>query len=66
MGKGTGRGRLERFLFSFMGPPELGDVSAPVREVERPVQACSKCGQPYDEHEIVRDPRLTWARCPGS
>ena len=58
-------GRWERLLFSVMGPPQLGDPGAPAREVLPPaVAACPKCTQPYDLHEIVRDPRLTYTRCP--
>ncbi len=39
---GRSRGRLlERLLFSVMGPPQLGDLSEPVRETAgRPVAAC--------------------------
>lgn len=60
------RGRWERFVFSFMGPPQLGDPSAPAAE-PTPVQGppCTKCGRSYDDHEIVRDPRLTYVRCPS-
>lgn len=62
----TGRSRWERFMFSFMGPPQLGDLNAPVREAApRPVELCGKCGQSYDAHEIVRDRRLTYSRCPA-
>ncbi len=58
-------GRLQRFLFSFMGPPQLGDPNEPERPpAAGPVARCPKCRQPYDEHEIVRDPRLTYTRCP--
>ena len=61
-----GRGWFERVLFSFMGPPELGDLSAPPREAPAgPVARCTKCGQAYDDHEIVRDPGLTYTRCPA-
>lgn len=61
-----GRSRVERILFSFMGPPQVGDVSAPVREVPAgPVAHCPKCREPYDDHEVVRDPRLTYTRCPS-
>ncbi len=60
-----GRGRWERVLFSVMGPPQLGDAGAPVREVPQPqVSACPTCSRPYDVHEIVRAPRLTYTRCP--
>jgi hypothetical protein len=59
------QGRFERVLFTFMGPPQLGDLNAPVRALPVvPVAPCPTCGQPYDEHEIVRDPRLTYTRCP--
>lgn len=61
----AGSGRWERLLFSVMGPPQLGDAGAPVREVAPPpVTACPTCRQPYDAHEIVRSPGLTWTRCP--
>lgn len=57
--------RWERLVFTFMGPPQLGDGGGPAREVPPPpVTACPKCARPYDVHEVVRDPRLTWTRCP--
>jgi hypothetical protein len=60
-----GRSRWERVLFSVMGPPQLGDAGAPSTGVAPPpVAPCPKCSRPYDEHEIVRDPRLTYTRCP--
>jgi hypothetical protein len=58
------RGWFERFLFSFMGPPQLGDASAAGPAAAVPSAPCPKCGEPYDAHQIVRDPRLTYARCP--
>ncbi len=62
----TGRSRFERVLFSFMGPPQLGDLHAPARNLPpRPVELCGRCSQPYDDHEIVRDPGLTYSRCPA-
>ena len=61
----AGRSRFERVLFSVMGPPQLGDLHAPTRELPpRPVELCSRCSEPYDDHEIVRDPGLTYSRCP--
>jgi hypothetical protein len=60
-----GRGRWERALFSVMGPPQLGDAGPPAHEVPPPpAAACPKCSRSYDLHEVVRDPRLTWTRCP--
>lgn len=58
-------GFFERIMFSFMGPPQIGDVHAPARELPpRPVDLCSRCRRPYEEHEVVRDPGLTYTRCP--
>ena len=60
-------GRLQRIMFSFMGPPQLGDLSAPVREAPaREPDLCGRCGQPRDTHEVVREPGLTYTRCAGS
>ena len=64
-GSAGGRGRFERFLFSFMGPPQLGDVNAPSSYVPDPAAAlCRKCDQPWDDHEVVRTGQRTYARCP--
>lgn len=61
-----GRGRLERMLFSVMGPPQLGSGDSG-RELPAPaIELCATCRRPYDEHEIVREPRLTYTRCPAS
>ncbi len=65
-GDGSGRGLFERILFSFMGPPQVGDVHAP-RSVQLDPEAalCRKCHSAWSEHEIVRTGSLTYARCPG-
>ncbi len=48
-----------------MGPPQVGDVNAPATVVPDPAAAlCHKCGQPWDEHEVVRTSSMTYARCP--
>ena len=61
----AGLGLFERLMFSFMGPPQVGDGGGPARvPAERPVELCSRCRQPYDAHEVVRDPGLTYTRCP--
>ena len=63
----TGRGLVERVLFSFMGPPQLGDPNAPRLVPPDPAAAlCRKCGQPWEDHEIVRTASLTYASCPSS
>ena len=57
--------RLEKALLAVMGPASIGDPNAPARELPpRPVELCTKCGQPQDAHEVVRAPRLTYTRCP--
>ena len=65
-GPGKRRGLFERVMFSFMGPPQLGDVHAPVTVPPDPAAAlCHKCGQPWDEHEVVRTTSMTYATCPA-
>lgn len=60
-----GRGWFERFVFSFMGPPQVGDVNAPTTVPLDPQAAlCHKCHRPWDTHEIVRTGSMTYARCP--
>lgn len=60
------RGWVDRVLLSVMGPPQLGDVNAPPRELPPgPVELCPQCHQPWDEHDVVRTPTLTYMRCPG-
>lgn len=60
------RGFFERILFSVMGPAQLGDPNAPRTVVDDPAAAlCRKCGQSYDEHQVVRTGRMTYARCPA-
>ena len=59
------RGLVERVLFSFMGPPQVGDVNAPSTVVPDPAAAlCHRCGTPWDGHERVRTPSMTYTRCP--
>ena len=63
--KRGGRGRFERLMFSFMGPPQLGENKAP--EGYTPDEAanlCRKCGQEWDAHERVHTGTMTYRRCP--
>jgi hypothetical protein len=56
---------FERLLFSFMGPPQVGDVNAPLTYVpDRAATLCHKCAEPWDDHEIVRTGTMTYAVCP--
>ena len=56
---------MERLLFSFMGPPQLGSGNAPAASPRpaAPGATCAACGLAYDAHEVVRDPGLTYSRC---
>jgi len=57
---------FERFLFSFMGPPQLGDLHAPPSvEVDPAAQRCDRCGRTWDEHSTVRTASRTYLVCPG-
>jgi hypothetical protein len=62
-----GRGLFERFLFSFMGPPQLGEDKAAAGYVpDVTATLCHKCGQPWDAHERVHTGTMTYVRCPDS
>ena len=64
-GKNEGRGLLERLLFSFMGPPQLGEHRAPDGfEVEAARSRCQKCGLSWDDHERIHTDSMTYIRCP--
>lgn len=64
-GPGTRAGLLERLLFRVMGPPQLGDPSAP-RTVPPDAAAdlCPRCGATWDEHTRVRTASRGYATCP--
>ena len=56
---------FERLMFSFMGPPQLGDNKAPEGYSPDPrAQLCTRCGRPWDEHERVRTSSMTYMVCP--
>lgn len=59
------RGLFERLMFSFMGPPQLGDPSAPVTYTpDRAAHLCHRCSQPWDAHQRVHTDNMTYTRCP--
>ncbi|MCU1691963.1 MAG: hypothetical protein JWM64_1054 [Frankiales bacterium] len=63
----TKLGFLERIMFSFMGPPQVGDVNAPSTHQHDPARdLCHKCHEPWAEHEVVRTASMTYAVCPGT
>jgi len=60
-----GRGLWERSLFTFMGPPQLGEDRAPDGYVpDEAANLCHKCAQPWEEHERVHTGSMTYRRCP--
>ncbi|MCW2620564.1 MAG: hypothetical protein JWL64_166 [Frankiales bacterium] len=59
-------GFLERIMFSFMGPPDVGDVNAPAGVDSDPAAAlCRKCGQPWERHGRVHTGSMTYRPCPA-
>jgi hypothetical protein len=65
--KRVGRGRFERLMFSFMGPPQLGENKAPEGYTpDAAANLCHKCGQEWDVHERVHTGTMTYRRCPSA
>jgi hypothetical protein len=60
-----GLGPAERILFTFMGPPQLGENKAPEGYVaDVAATLCHKCGQPWEAHERVHTGTMTYRKCP--
>lgn len=57
-------GRWHRFLFSIMGPAQLGpyDTTLPAPDTS----SCAKCGTRWDDHEVVRTATRAYSRCPSA
>ena len=61
----AGRGLLERVMFTFMGPPQLGEDKPREGYVaDEAANLCHKCARPWDEHERVHTGSMTYRRCP--
>ena len=55
----------ERLMFSFMGPPQLGENRAPEGyEPDPRADLCTRCGRPWDEHRRVHASNMTYTVCP--
>src|SRR4051794_34411594 len=55
-----GQGRFESVLFSFMGPPQLGENRPPAGYVpDEAANLCHKCGRQWDVHERVHTGTMT-------
>lgn len=60
-----GRSRFESGLLSVMGPASIGDPSAPLTYLPPDADLlCPRCGQPWDDHRVVRTDTTTIAHCP--
>lgn len=61
----VGQRSFEKVMFSFMGPPQLGEHRAPAGYVpDDAANHCHKCGQQWDVHERVHTGTMTYRRCP--
>jgi hypothetical protein len=58
-----GLNRFERFLFLFMGPPQVGDPTKR-GSPEGPEAVHPECGRPYSEHGVTRTRGYTYMKCP--
>lgn len=64
---GRSLGFLERVMFSFMGPPQVGENKAPEGFAPDPqAELCHRCGRPWDGHERVHTGTMTYRRCPAA
>ena len=57
-------GWWHRFMFSIMGPAQVGPYDAVVPVATG--SACDRCGTPWTEHEVVRTPTRAYSRCPSA
>ena len=59
-----GGGRWHRFMFSIMGPAQVGpyETTAPAPDTS----ACDRCGTPWSEHVVVRTATRAYSRCPSA
>jgi hypothetical protein len=53
-------------LFSFMGPPQLGDLNAPASAPPDPAaDLCPRCSSSWAAHETVRTASRSYLTCPA-
>jgi hypothetical protein len=61
----TGQRSFEKVMFSFMGPPQLGENKPPAGYVvDDAANLCHRCGQQWSTHERVHTGTMTYRRCP--
>jgi hypothetical protein len=62
----AGQRSFEKIMFSFMGPPQLGENKAPAGYVaDDTANLCHKCGLRWEAHERVHTGTMTYRRCPA-
>ena len=58
-------GKLTRFLFTIMGPAQIGENRAPDGYVaDASAELCDKCAEPWTAHERRRKDNISYLRCP--
>ena len=57
--------RFERFLFRFMGPPQIGDLDEPARPGPAVQEACPICHRAYEEHGQSASNQGGYTSCPA-
>lgn len=63
-GRPRGPGLLERILFSFMGPPQLGEHKAAEGYLPDPAaDLCPRCARPWAGHQRIHTGSGTHLRC---
>ena len=56
---------FERFIFTFMGPPQLGENKPREGFVpDEQANLCHKCARQWDDHERIHTGTITYRRCP--
>jgi hypothetical protein len=54
-------------MFSFMGPPQLGDVNAPATvSIDPALERCDRCDRAWTDHTTVRTASRTYLTCPAA
>jgi len=56
-------GLWNRFAWSIAGPPQLGDLRAPIRPSAPDTDICRRCGEPLVEHEAVHAKGNSLLKC---
>jgi hypothetical protein len=59
--------RIENFLWSIMGPADVGADRAPDGYVaDAAAELCNKCAVPWDRHPRLHKENITYLQCPSA